>query len=78
VTHDLNEQGIQYDFAIVGHILYPFCDNVSFIIPCCKTAAASVLLAPLGKVFLFLCLIHFAQSKKKFNSGITVEIGLLP
>lgn len=32
VKPDLNEQGIQYGFAITGHILYLFYADISFII----------------------------------------------
>lgn len=59
VKHDLNEQGIQYGLAILGHILYLFYTNISFIIPSCRTAATSAWVACLGMFFFFLFLYPF-------------------
>lgn len=63
VNHDFNEQELQYGFAVMDHVLYPFYDNIFFIIHCCKAADASACVPPspaplLGVFCLILCHFH--------------------
>ena len=61
----LSEQGIQYGFAIMGHTLYLFYADISFIIPFLQDSCCKCLNGPSWHVLSLFVPFPFLQSNGK-------------